>query len=261
MTLAEHNSTVGALREQEHNIGADRQHSTGILLPSSSRQSASSIHMATAAQVPPPPPLPFASFSALESLCLEVSLDVSLASIQRAGLSSCPNLKLLFLSLYGSIGDSLPLPHHHYTLPFLSHPPALSFLSLSLEGIHCDSSATLIPAIELSLLRSLPSLTLREMEFRPAPRPFSSSTSPPSPPSTDLSSPPLDILSPEAARLISLVPSLRKLTLGGVVREEPMGKLLRSRTLRDVVFLMPPDCSDAFRGFFDSVLKSRSYAE
>ncbi|GJP56230.1 hypothetical protein CLOM_g15308 [Closterium sp. NIES-68] len=195
------------------------------------------------------PALPLACFSALESLCLEVSVDSSLAPLLSAGLASCPSLKFFFLSLYGSLeDDTLPLPPHDYSLAFLAQPPALTYLFLSLEGIQC-SSASAMASLELALLASCPSLPIQEIEFRPAPCP--------------VASPPLclDVLSPDAARLLSLSPCLRRVTLGGVVQEPALVKLLRSRTLRDVVFLMPPDCSDTFRSFFESVLKSRGYSD
>ncbi|CAI5529137.1 unnamed protein product [Closterium sp. Naga37s-1] len=195
------------------------------------------------------PPLPLACFSALESLCLEVSVDASLSPLLSAGLASCPNLKFFFLSLYGALEqDTLPLPPHHYSLAFLSQPPALTYLFLSLEGVQC-ATAPALASLELALLASCPSLAIQEIEFRPAPCPVVSAPLC------------LDLLSPDAARLLSLSPCLRWVTLGGVVQEPAMVKLLRSRTLRDVVFLTPPDCSDTFRSFFESVLKSRGYSD
>ncbi|CAI5528326.1 unnamed protein product [Closterium sp. Naga37s-1] len=230
------------------------------------------------------PPLPLACFSALESLCLEVSVDASLSPLLSplfpyplllspfpppcspvqpcwssppllahlrcsAGLASCPNLKFFFLSLYGALEqDTLPLPPHHYSLAFLSQPPALTYLFLSLEGVQ-SATAPALASLELALLASCPSLAIQEIEFRPAPCPVASAPLC------------LDLLSPDAARLLSLSPCLRRVTLGGVVQEPAMVKLLRSRTLRDVVFLTPPDCSDTFRSFFESVLKSRGYTD
>ncbi|CAI7770480.1 unnamed protein product [Closterium sp. NIES-54] len=195
------------------------------------------------------PPLPLACFSALESLCLEVSVDASLSPLLSAGLASCPNLKFFFLSLYGALEqDTLPLPPHHYSLAFLSQPPTLTYLFLSLEGVQC-ATAPALASLELALLASCPSLAIQEIEFRPAPCPVVSAPLC------------LDLLSPDAARLLSLSPCLRRVTLGGVVQEPAMVKLLRSHTLRDVVFLTPPDCSDTFRSFFESVLKSRGYSD
>ncbi|CAI5945766.1 unnamed protein product [Closterium sp. NIES-65] len=195
------------------------------------------------------PPLPLACFSALESLCLEVSVDASFSPLLSAGLASCPNLKFFFLSLYGALDqDTLPLPPHHYSLAFLSQPPALTYLFLSLEGVQ-SATVPALASLELALLASCPSLAIQEIEFRPAPCPVASAPLC------------LDLLSPDAARLLSLSPCLRRVTLGGVVQEPAMVKLLRSRTLRDVVFLTPPDCSDTFRSFFESVLKSRGYSD
>eukprot|EP00475_Leptophrys_vorax_P026347 TRINITY_DN3712_c3_g1_i4.p1 TRINITY_DN3712_c3_g1~~TRINITY_DN3712_c3_g1_i4.p1 ORF type:complete len:915 (-),score=24.59 TRINITY_DN3712_c3_g1_i4:177-2660(-) len=244
----------GAKLESVRVMQCDNVDSHELLLAiQPAKDSIKGIQMTATWQLLTPPlqtlPLPLASFAALESLCLELCVDVPISPLARAGLGACPNLKFVFLSLYGVIEDSLPLPDHEYSLSFLAQPPALSFLFLSLEGVQC-ASAPAMSALELSLLAALPSLNLLDVEFRPANRP-----------AEDASPLPIDLVSTDAARLFSLAPRLRRITLGGVVEEPAMVKLLRSRTLRDVVFLLPPNCSDTFRSFFDSVLKSRVYVE
>eukprot|EP00850_Spirogloea_muscicola_P020454 SM000217S06836 [mRNA] locus=s217:56330:60261:+ [translate_table: standard] len=188
------------------------------------------------------PPLPLQGFRSLVSLYLQFRIGASLLPLARAGLETCTNLKFVYLTVYGEI-DALAVWTSQATdLSFLTGCQALDFLYIAME--RTGGPRAVVDQWERGYMEKLPCLDLSEMEYHPAPNEHG-----------------LDMVSVEAAEILSRCRLLRKLSLGGVARQDALTVLLENRSLRDVLFHLPPDCSDSFRQEFYRRLTSRDYSD
>lgn len=186
--------------------------------------------------------LPLANFSSLLSLYLQMRVGSSLQPLAEAGLETCTTLKYFYLTLYGEVVTFSPWMACATNLSFLAQIPSLEFFYLALERV--GGPKEVVDVWEKSYMKWLPSLGLPDLEYHP-------------PPLQDG----MEVVSLQAARCLASCPSLRRLSLGGVVKEEAMVELLHCKTLRDATFHLPPDCSDVFRQDFYTTLTSRTYAD